>query len=83
MIDTNSSDCTYVEIFTHRAGRVGAPSKWTVFLTATNTKLREVHLIASRKMNINNSFQFFSYLRAPPNTEWPITVSTRIQTTAI
>jgi hypothetical protein len=32
MIERNSSDCKYVEIFTHRVGSIGAPSRRTMLL---------------------------------------------------
>jgi hypothetical protein len=43
MIQRNCSDCKYVEIFTHRFGSIGAPSRRTVFIklegqTANNEK---------------------------------------------
>jgi hypothetical protein len=41
MIQRNCSDCKYVEIFTHRVGSVGAPSRKTVFIKKTNTKQYE------------------------------------------
>jgi hypothetical protein len=34
-IERNGSDCTYVEIFTHEVGSIGAPSRRTVFITGT------------------------------------------------
>jgi hypothetical protein len=30
--ERNVSDCKYVEIFTHRVGSIGAPSRRTVFI---------------------------------------------------
>jgi hypothetical protein len=47
MIQRNCSDCKYVEIFTHRVGSIGAPSR-TVFIRRTNTKQCEVPKIAGR-----------------------------------
>jgi hypothetical protein len=38
VIKRNDSDCKYVEIFTHRVGSIGAPSRRTVFISGTNTK---------------------------------------------
>jgi hypothetical protein len=38
MIERNGSDCKYVEIFTHRVGSIGAPSRRTVFVRETSTK---------------------------------------------
>jgi hypothetical protein len=32
VIERNVSDCKYVEIFTHRVGSIGAPSRRTVFI---------------------------------------------------
>jgi hypothetical protein len=49
MIERNGSDCKYVEIFTHHVGSIGAPSRRTVFIRGTNTKLWEAPNIASRK----------------------------------
>jgi hypothetical protein len=37
VIERNGSDCKYVEMFTHRVGSIGAPSR-TVFIRGTNTK---------------------------------------------
>jgi hypothetical protein len=34
----NCSDCKYVEIFTHRVGSIGAPSRRTGFIRGTNSK---------------------------------------------
>jgi hypothetical protein len=52
MIERNGSDCKYVEIFTHRVGSIGAPSR-TVFIKGTNTKQCEVTKIAGRNMEAN------------------------------
>jgi hypothetical protein len=38
---------------------------------------------AKSRSHNNNSIQFFIYLRAELNNQWPITESERIQTTAI
>jgi hypothetical protein len=38
VIERNLSDYKYVEIFTHRVGSIGAPSRRTVFIRGTNTK---------------------------------------------
>jgi hypothetical protein len=38
VIKRNASDCKYVEMFTHRFGRTGAPSRRTVFIRGTNNK---------------------------------------------
>jgi hypothetical protein len=38
VIERNGSYCRYVEIFTHRVGSIGAPSRRTVFIRGTNTK---------------------------------------------
>jgi hypothetical protein len=48
MIKRNRSDRKYVEIFTHRVGSIGAPSRRTVFIWGTNAKRREVPNMASR-----------------------------------
>jgi hypothetical protein len=45
--ERNVSDYKYVEIFTHRAGSIGAPSR-TVFIRGTNTKQLEVPKTAGR-----------------------------------
>jgi hypothetical protein len=37
VIERNGPDC-YVEIFTHRFGSIGAPSRRTVFFRGSNTK---------------------------------------------
>jgi hypothetical protein len=41
MIERNDSDCKYVEMFTHRVGSIGAPSRRTVFITVTNTNIKK------------------------------------------
>jgi hypothetical protein len=38
IIERNGSNCKYVEIFTHRVGSIGAPSRRTVFIRRKNTK---------------------------------------------
>jgi hypothetical protein len=48
VIEKIRSDCKYVEIFTHRVGSTGAPSRRRVFVRETNTKLWEVPNTASR-----------------------------------
>jgi hypothetical protein len=48
--ERNVSDCRYVEISTHRVGRIGAPSRGTVFIRGTNTKQLEVPKTAGRNM---------------------------------
>jgi hypothetical protein len=53
VIERNGSDCKYVEIFTHRVGSTGAPSRRIVFIRGTNTKLLEVPNIVSRNTMIN------------------------------
>jgi hypothetical protein len=53
MIERNRSDCKYVEIFAHRVGSIGAPSRRTVFIRGTNTKQWEVPNIASKNMKTN------------------------------
>jgi hypothetical protein len=35
VVERNGSDCKYVEIFTHRVGSIGAPSRRTVFIKGT------------------------------------------------
>jgi hypothetical protein len=53
VIERNGSDCKYVEIFTHRVGSIGAPSRRTVFIRGTNTKQWEVSKIAGRCTKAN------------------------------
>jgi hypothetical protein len=48
MIQRNCSDCKYVEIFTHRAGSISAPSRRTVFIRRTNNRQCEVPKIVER-----------------------------------
>jgi ribosomal protein L14E/L6E/L27E len=48
MIERNRPKCNHVEIFTHYAGSVDAPSRRTVYLRGTKTKLHEVPDIMSR-----------------------------------
>jgi hypothetical protein len=48
MIQRNCSDCKYFEIFTHRVGSIGAPSRRTVYIRRTNTKQCEVPKIVGR-----------------------------------
>jgi hypothetical protein len=48
MIERNHSDWKYVEIFTHRVGCIGAPSRRLVFVRGTNAKRREIPNMASR-----------------------------------
>jgi hypothetical protein len=43
--ERNSSDCKYVEIFTHRVGSIGAPSRMIVSIRGTNTKQLIIILI--------------------------------------
>jgi hypothetical protein len=50
MIERNRSDCEYVKIFTHRVGSTGAPSRRTVFITATNNNRQEFPHTASRNI---------------------------------
>jgi hypothetical protein len=38
VIERNGSDCKYVEIVTHSAGSIGAPSRRTVSIRGTNIK---------------------------------------------
>jgi hypothetical protein len=52
VIERNGSDCKYIEIFIHRVGSIGAPSR-TVFIRGTNTKQWEVPNIGSRNTKIN------------------------------
>jgi hypothetical protein len=49
----NGSDCKYVEIFTHRVGSIGAPSRGTVFIRGTNAKQLEVPKTAERNTKAN------------------------------
>jgi hypothetical protein len=53
VIERNGSDCKYVEIFTHRVGSIGAPSRKTLFIRGTNTKQWEVPKIAGRNRKAN------------------------------
>jgi hypothetical protein len=53
VIERNVSDCKYVEIFTHRIGSIGAPSRRTVFIIGKNTKQLEVPKIVERNMKAN------------------------------
>jgi hypothetical protein len=46
VIERNGSECKYVEIFAHRVGSIGTPSRRTVFIRGTNTKQLEVPKIA-------------------------------------
>jgi hypothetical protein len=46
--ERNRSDSRYVEIFTHYVGKIGAPSRRTVFGRGENTKHYEVPNIARR-----------------------------------
>jgi hypothetical protein len=52
VIERNISDCKYVEIFTHRVGSIGAPSR-TVFIRRTNTKQLKVPKIVGRNTKAN------------------------------
>jgi hypothetical protein len=52
VIERNVSDCKYVEIFTHRVGSTGAPSR-TVFIRGTNTKQLEIPKIVGRNTKAN------------------------------
>jgi hypothetical protein len=53
VIERNVSDCKYVEIFTHRVGSLGAPSRRTVFIRGPNTEQLEVPKIAGRNTKAN------------------------------
>jgi hypothetical protein len=53
VIERNGSDCKYVEIFTHRVGSIGAPSRRTVFIRGSDTKQWEVRKIAGRNRKAN------------------------------
>jgi hypothetical protein len=39
--ERNGSECKYVEIFTHRVGSMGTPSRRTVFIRGTNTEVEK------------------------------------------
>jgi hypothetical protein len=52
MIERNRSGRKYVEIFIHRVGCIGAPSR-TVFVRRTNAKLWDVPNIARRDTKTN------------------------------
>jgi hypothetical protein len=53
MIQWKGSDCKYVDIFTHRVGSAGAPSRRTVFIGGKHTKQLEVPKIAGRDIEAN------------------------------
>jgi hypothetical protein len=53
VVERNCSDCKYVEIFTHRVGSIGAPSRRRVFIRGTNTKPWEAPKNAGRKTKAN------------------------------
>jgi hypothetical protein len=53
VIERNVSDYKYVEIFTHRVGTIGAPSRRPVFIRGTNSKQLEVPKIAGRNTKAN------------------------------
>jgi hypothetical protein len=53
VIERKSSDCKYVEIFTHRVGSIGAPSRRTMFIRGTHTKQWAVPKIAGRDTKAN------------------------------
>jgi hypothetical protein len=55
LIQRNGFDCkySYVEIFDHRVGSIGAPSRRTVFIRGTNTKQWEAPKTAGRNMKAN------------------------------
>jgi hypothetical protein len=52
IIEKNSTDCKYVEIFSHHAGTTGASSR-RVFITGTNTKQWEVPKMDGRNTKAN------------------------------
>jgi hypothetical protein len=53
VVERNGSECKYVEIFTHRVGSIGTPSRKTVFIRGTNTKQLEVPKIVGRNRKAN------------------------------
>jgi hypothetical protein len=53
VIETNGSDCKYIEIFTHHFGSIDAPSGRKMFIRGTNTKQCEVPKIAGRNTKAN------------------------------
>jgi hypothetical protein len=63
MLERNCFDCKYVEIFTHRVGSIGAPSRRTVFIIGTNTKCYDNNNIN----NNNNKYNKITILRENPN----------------
>jgi hypothetical protein len=82
VIERNDSDCKYVEIFTHRVGSIGAPSRSTVFIRGTNTKQLAVPNNNNNNNNNNNiiiiiiTIQFssiFACIRANVTAQRPIT----------
>jgi hypothetical protein len=54
-----------------------------IILTTTTTTTTATTTAAATTTTTNNNIQFFIYLRAEHNSQWPITESERIQTTAI
>jgi hypothetical protein len=63
MIERNGPKCKYVEIFTHRVGSIGAPSRRIVFIRGTNSKQLQVPKIAGRNMKANISKRGLQDLR--------------------
>jgi hypothetical protein len=53
VIKRKGSKCIYVEIFTHRVGSIGAPSRRAVFVTGTSAEQREFPEIAGRNTKAN------------------------------
>jgi hypothetical protein len=62
VIEINGSDCKYVEIFTHRVGSIGAPSRRTVLIRGTNTKQWEVP--NNNNNNNNKLYEAEHFLRS-------------------
>jgi hypothetical protein len=53
MTERNRSDCKYVDIFTHRVGSIGAPSRRSVFVRGRVTKQWELGKITERNTKAN------------------------------
>jgi hypothetical protein len=53
MVESNHSDCKYVEMFTHHIGSIGLPRRRTVFVRGSNTELYVVPNIMSRNRKSN------------------------------
>jgi hypothetical protein len=61
MIERNGSNCKYDEIFTHRVGSAGAPSRRTMFIRGTHSN-KTVHnilqnIFISHPYNVGQNIQ--------------------------